>query len=395
MPHGTLSTFQKALVQSSLAAAPAPVHQSAPELRCSRRPKSVHRHRHGLKPITLTVSATQPSRNSGGQGPKGKVGELGLKTPDVLHFSEAIGSTALVQSPGQTAQPANTEPSSLLGTEASTGAPNSSGVKSATLRYDLPTPAVAVRNLVELAQYAHLCTIMSNMHHRRSGYPFGTIVDFASDGAGCPLFCLSPLAIHTRNIMEDARCSLVVQMPGWTGMANARVTIFGDVYQLPPDMHQAAREIYAAKHAKERRGQWVSGNLVFFRMHRILDIYFVGGFGTVQWVDVADYMATRPDSIVAADPQQTISVLNKKFDMSLRKLLCRKLRPHVDEAVLISIDKLGADVRVRVGTDYSVERIGWQNHVHTQEDAVKAMEELIKLDSTAMVRPRSDVRTLL
>ena len=87
------------------------------------------------------------------------------------------------------------------------------------------------------------------MHHRRSGYPFGTIVDFASDGAGCPLFCLSPLAIHTRNIMEDARCSLVVQMPGWTGMANARVTIFGDVYQLPPDMHQAAREVCLCKYA--------------------------------------------------------------------------------------------------------------------------------------------------
>jgi hypothetical protein len=28
----------------------------------------------------------------------------------------------------------------------------------------------------------------------------------------------------------------VVQMPGWTGLANARVTIFGDVYQLPADM---------------------------------------------------------------------------------------------------------------------------------------------------------------
>ena len=82
------------------------------------------------------------------------------------------------------------------------------------------------------------------MHHRRAGYPFGTIVDFASDGAGCPLFCLSPLAIHTRNIMEDPRCSLVVQMPGWTGMANARVTIFGDVYQLPPEMHEAAREVH-------------------------------------------------------------------------------------------------------------------------------------------------------
>jgi len=111
-------------------------------------------------------------------------------------------------------------------------------------------PMIVFTLQVELAQYAHLCTIMSNMHHRRSGYPFGTIVDFASDGAGCPLFCLSPLAIHTRNIMEDPRCSLVVQMPGWTGMANARVTIFGDVYQLPPDMHEAAREVHLYNSAR-------------------------------------------------------------------------------------------------------------------------------------------------
>ena len=74
------------------------------------------------------------------------------------------------------------------------------------------------------------------MHHRRAGYPFGTLVDFASDGAGMPIFCLSPLAIHARNLMEDPRCSLVVQMPGWTGLANARVTIFGDVFPLPQDM---------------------------------------------------------------------------------------------------------------------------------------------------------------
>ena len=121
-------------------------------------------------------------------------------------------------------------------------------------------PMIVFTLQVELAQYAHLCTIMSNMHHRRSGYPFGTIVDFASDGAGCPLFCLSPLAIHTRNIMEDPRCSLVVQMPGWTGMANARVTIFGDVYQLPPDMHEAAREVHLYKH--DRLHVCISTNMI-------------------------------------------------------------------------------------------------------------------------------------
>lgn len=41
-------------------------------------------------------------------------------------------------------------------------------------------------------------------------------------------------------------------------------------------------QIFHQKHAVEKKGRWVSGNAVFFRMHRILDIYFVGGFGTVQ-----------------------------------------------------------------------------------------------------------------
>lgn len=45
-------------------------------------------------------------------------------------------------------------------------APLSGGVKNATQRFDLPTPCVAVRNLVEQAQFAHLCTVMSHMHHR-------------------------------------------------------------------------------------------------------------------------------------------------------------------------------------------------------------------------------------
>lgn len=81
------------------------------------------------------------------------------------------------------------------------------------------------------------------MHHRRSGYPFGTVVDFAADGAGYPIFSLSPLAIHTRNLIEDPRCSLVMQMPGWTGLANARVTIFGDVYKLPKELQSAAEDV--------------------------------------------------------------------------------------------------------------------------------------------------------
>ena len=47
---------------------------------------------------------------------------------------------------------------------------------------------------------------------------------------------------------------------------------------------------------------------MFFRMHRLSDIYFVGGFGTVQWVDVAEYVAATPDEIVRSQPHQALQV---------------------------------------------------------------------------------------
>lgn len=46
-------------------------------------------------------------------------------------------------------------------------------------------------------------------------------------------------------------------------------------------------------------------------MHRIVDIYFVGGFGTVQWIDPADFTGCKPDAIVLDKPQRTLAMLNE------------------------------------------------------------------------------------
>jgi hypothetical protein len=45
--------------------------------------------------------------------------------------------------------------------------------------------------LLEQARFAHLCTVMSKMHHRREGYPFGSLVDFAPDRMGRKSLSLS------------------------------------------------------------------------------------------------------------------------------------------------------------------------------------------------------------
>jgi len=216
---------------------------------------------------------------------------------------------------------------------------------------------------------------MSRMHHRRKGYPFGSLVDFATDNCGHPIFSLSPLAIHTRNLLADPRCTLVVQIPGWSGLANARVTLFGDVYPLPDDQQERAHQYYRAKHHHGASQQW--SNFTFYRMENISDIYFVGGFGTVAWVDVKEYDMAKPDVIAVNGAEKTLQELNLRFSRPLRELLASETE--VDDAALISIDSKGVDIRVRQGAQFNVQRVSFEevNAVENLDQAMKAIQKIL------------------
>lgn len=114
------------------------------------------------------------------------------------------------------------------------------------------------------------------------------------------------------------------------------------------------------------------------------DIYFIGGFGTVAWVNVKDYEAILPDKIAVDGGERNLKVgfhefflgdsgflvhyflrvrgvlisraaffpfdkqeLNAIFSKPLRKVL--SLDGEIDDAALISIDSKGTDIRVRQG----------------------------------------------
>ncbi|CAE5968022.1 unnamed protein product [Arabidopsis arenosa] len=254
--------------------------------------------------------------------------------------------------------------------------PISGGVQNATSAHALPRPALAVRNLLEQARFAHLCTVMSKMHHRREGYPFGSLVDFAPDRMGHPIFLFSPLAIHTRNLLAEPRCSLVVQIPGWSGLSNARVTLFGDVYPLSEDEQEWAHKQYIAKHPHGPSEQW--GNFHYFRMQNISDIYFIGGFGTVAWVDVKEYEALQPDKIAVDGGERNLKELNAIFSKPLRELLSTE--SEVDDAALISIDSKGIDVRVRQGAQFNIQRLAFEegHGVETLEEAKSALWKVME-----------------
>uniref|UniRef100_A0ACD5Y2I0 Uncharacterized protein n=1 Tax=Avena sativa TaxID=4498 RepID=A0ACD5Y2I0_AVESA len=231
--------------------------------------------------------------------------------------------------------------------------PISGGVQSATFAHGLPPPALAVRNLMEQARFAHLCTVMSGMHHRRAGYPFGSLVDFANDSMGHPIFSLSPLAIHTRNLLSDPRCTLVVQ--------------------------EWAHKQYVAKHQQWASQQW--GNFYYYRMQSISDIYFIGGFGTVAWVDVKQYEVMQPDKIAVDGGEQSLKELNAIFSKPLREFMSAE--GEVDDAALISVDSKGIDIRVRQGAQFNIQRLAFDvpYKVETLEEAKRALHKIIKTGS--------------
>src|SRR3954466_8909935 len=93
--------------------------------------------------------------------------------------------------------------------------------------YDLsiptPTHAERARTLVAQISTGTLCTLALEP----DGYPYGSFVTVAFD-EGNPVFLISGLAEHTKNLERDPRASLLVAESGADDpLANGRVTLLG------------------------------------------------------------------------------------------------------------------------------------------------------------------------
>ena len=86
-----------------------------------------------------------------------------------------------------------------------------------------PTHAERARTLVAQISTGTMCTLALEPE----GYPYGSFVTVAFDG-GNPVFLISGLAEHTKNLERDPRASLLVAESGSADpLANGRVTMLG------------------------------------------------------------------------------------------------------------------------------------------------------------------------
>lgn len=253
--------------------------------------------------------------------------------------------------------------------------PLSGGVENASVHLELPGPAVSCRNLMEQALFGDLCTTMSPMDHRRAGWPVASLVDFATDSEGTPIFSLSPMAMHTRNMKYDPRCSLVVEMPGWRGLASARVTLFGTVKKVPDELQQLARSLFKKKQTEENASYGTS-EFPLYMLADIQDVYFVGGYGTVKWVGAKDYLSCSPDRLCDrrfGDPLDVLNKLNEVYRPKIPLLFSDCIRGKI-----ISVDRAGMDMRVKKKDDhYVIQRVRFHNEANSLDEAKREIDLIL------------------
>jgi putative heme iron utilization protein len=236
-----------------------------------------------------------------------------------------------------------------------------------------PTHAERTRTLLSLATVGTL----SSVSRKHPGFPFGSLMPYALDSAGRPIFLISNMAMHTQNLKADPRASLFVSQASTDGdpLGAARATLIGNAEPVTADDLTAVREQYLARHPNSR--YWVDfADFGFFRLEPI-DVYYVGGFGVMGWVDSKDYATAAPDPLAEAAPG-ILAHMNADHVDSMIKLARTYARIEAAEATMTSVDRLGFHLRLKATEGMKGVRINFTREVATAKDTREVLVSMVR-----------------
>lgn len=236
-----------------------------------------------------------------------------------------------------------------------------------------PTHAERVRTLAAQGSTAMLSTISK----KQPGFPFGSLMPYALDAQGRPLFLISNMAMHTQNLRADPRCSLFFTQPGTDGepLGASRATLVGETLPVPEQDVQAARDSYLSRHENSRN--WVGfSDFHFFRLQPV-DVYYIGGFGVMGWVTAQDYIDAQPDPLMAS-AAEILAHMNADHVDSMVQLARTHSGIDATSAAMTSVDRLGFTLRLTTEEGMKGTRINYPAQAHTAGEVRTQLVNMVR-----------------
>lgn len=240
-----------------------------------------------------------------------------------------------------------------------------------------PEPTHAERTRTLLARSS--TGTLSTLSRKHPGFPFGSLMPFALDPLGRPLFLISNMAMHTQNLRANPQASLFVfeSLSEVEPLGAARATLVGTATPIAPDSPDLpeARELYLAAHPSSR--YWVDfADFSFFHLDPI-DLYYVGGFGVMGWVPAPDFAAAHPDPLA---PSATAILTHMNADHADALLLLARTHTPLapTAAIMTSVDRLGFTLRLTTPEDLKAIRLNFPTEVHTPTETREALVTMVR-----------------
>jgi putative heme iron utilization protein len=225
------------------------------------------------------------------------------------------------------------------------------------------------------ARTATLCTIA----REPAGYPYGSFVTFAIH-AGNPVFLISALAEHTRNLQADPRASLLIaESENEDPLANGRVTLIGRCHVLENDQaRREAREAFLAAHPNAAYYADF-GDFSWWRL-AVEGIRYIGGYGRMSWVEPDEWASAEPDPL-AEHAAGSLEHMNADHGAALLDY-CRAFSRATDAsaASMTGVDRYGFEMSVTTERGPRPVRLAFSRPIATP---VEAREELVALAKRA------------
>jgi heme iron utilization protein len=156
-------------------------------------------------------------------------------------------------------------------------------------------PAVAAKKLLREGRSGALATLMPG-----SGDPYCSLVNLATAADGAPLLLISRLAVHTKNVLADARVSLMIdERKEGDPLQGARVMLMGTAAATEdPD----ARRRYLDRQPEAEMFVGFA-DFAFYRL-ALKAAHLVAGFGRIVDLKPQDILTEIGDAaeLVAAEP---------------------------------------------------------------------------------------------
>ncbi|MBZ0095406.1 MAG: pyridoxamine 5'-phosphate oxidase family protein [Sulfuricella sp.] len=179
--------------------------------------------------------------------------------------------------------------------------------------------------------------MLSTLSHKLGGYPFGSAVSYLTDHEARPLFLISQLAEHTRNIEQDARASFLVHEQSTDIQAGERLTLVGKAVHVETTEPLKARYLRYFPSAE----QYFSLDFSFYRIEPVT-LRYIGGFGVARWISPTEILP--PPNSMAQQEEALLARfnLNRAGDL---QFFCRAYYgTSASDASLVGIDCDGFDI---------------------------------------------------